>query len=182
MERSPIYTRRGDAGYTDLWGTTDRRVSKTDRRVEAYGTVDEANAVIGLARAYLGTNPLGDTLGRIQHRLFALGADLATRNPGRQHHLGPEHVRELEAWIDELEQGLPPLRSFILPGGSVAAAALHQARTVVRRAERRVVALYAEEPGPPEHLAWLNRLSDLLFVMARAANRDAGGDVPAEFR
>jgi cob(I)alamin adenosyltransferase len=179
-----IYTKTGDAGETSLWGQAgERRIRKDDLRVEAYGTVDEANANLGLARATLDSGRLGEQLEQIQHRLFALGADLATLNPRRQHHVTAEDVAQLEHWIDEWEATLPPLRHFVLPGGTRAASALHVARTVVRRAERRVVALYRQEPGPPEHVAFLNRLSDLLFVMARVANHQAGrGDVEAQFR
>ncbi|MCL8207710.1 MAG: cob(I)yrinic acid a,c-diamide adenosyltransferase [Actinomycetia bacterium] len=178
-----IYTRTGDRGQTSLWGVAgDRRVSKHDRRVEAYGTVDEANAALGVARAELGGGELADDLAWVQHRLFALGADLATVNPARQHHIRAEDVQHLEARIDAYEAQLPRLRQFILPGGTRAAALLHLARTIVRRAERRVVALYEHEPGPPELLEFLNRLSDLLFVMTRAANQAAGrSDEPAEF-
>jgi cob(I)alamin adenosyltransferase len=179
-----IYTKKGDAGETSLWGQAgERRIGKDDLRVEAYGTVDEANAALGLARATLENGPLAERLEQIQHRLFALGADLATLNPRRQHHVTPEDVARLEEWIDEWDATLPPLKHFVLPGGTPAASALHLARTVVRRAERRVVALYRQEPGPPEHVAFLNRLSDLLFVMARVANHQAGrGDVAAQFR
>jgi cob(I)alamin adenosyltransferase len=180
-----IYTRTGDQGETSLWGQAgEKRIPKDDLRVDAYGTVDEANAVIGVARTWLTDSPALDAiLAGVQHRLFALGADLSTVNPRRQHHLSADDVRYLELTIDELEASLTPLSHFVLPAGSPAAAYLHQARTVVRRAERRVVALYRREPGPPEHVSWLNRLSDLLFVMARVANREAGrNDVPAEFR
>lgn len=179
-----IYTKTGDAGDTGLWGQAgEQRIPKDAPRVEAYGTVDEANATIGLARALLGAeHPLADTLSHIQHRLFALGADLATLNPKRRHHIGSDDVAYLEAAIDGLSETLPPLRQFVLPAGTPASAALHQSRTVVRRAERRLIALYREEAGPPEHIQFLNRLSDLLFTMARSANQLAGeGDVPAEF-
>lgn len=179
-----IYTKRGDGGQTSLWGQSgEQRIAKNDARVEAYGTVDEANAVLGVARAALTTSALAGQLEEIQHRLFGLGADLSTLNPRRQHHITDEDVARLEGWIDAWEATLPPLQHFILPAGSPGASLLHQARTVVRRAERRVVSLYQETAGPAEHVRFLNRLSDLLFVMARVANREAaGGDVEAQFR
>ena len=179
-----IYTRTGDRGQTSLWGVAgESRIAKSDRRVEAYGTVDETNAAIGAAIAQMPTGPWADALRTIQHRLFGLGADLSTLNPARQHHITPEDIQYLERLIDQMEQELPPLKQFILPGGVPGAALLHQARTIARRAERRLVALYEEEPGPEEDLAWLNRLSDALFVMARVVNREAGiGDIVAKFR
>jgi cob(I)alamin adenosyltransferase len=179
-----IYTKRGDGGQTSLWGQSgEQRIAKNDARVEAYGTVDEANAVLGVARTALTTSALAEQLEEIQHRLFGLGADLSTLNPRRQHHITDEDVARLEGWIDAWEATLPPLQHFILPAGSPGASLLHQARTVVRRAERRVVSLYQETAGPTEHVRFLNRLSDLLFVMARVANREAaGGDVEAQFR
>lgn len=179
-----IYTKTGDAGDTGLWGQAgEQRIPKEAPRVEAYGTVDEANAAIGMARALLGADhPLTDILAHVQHRLFALGADLATLNLNRQHHIVPDDVTYLETAIDELSEALPALRQFILPAGTPGSAALHQARTVVRRAERRLIALSRQAAGPPEHIQFLNRLSDLLFTMARSANHLAGmGDVPAEF-
>jgi cob(I)alamin adenosyltransferase len=179
-----IYTKTGDQGTTGLWGQAgEKRIQKHHLRVEAYGTVDEANAVLGLARGELDRSPLGAVVETIQHRLFGLGADLSTLNEARQHHIGAEDVHYLESLIDEFEAELPPLHQFILPGGTRAASWLHLARTLVRRAERRVVALYDQEAGPAEHVAWLNRLSDLLFVMARKANQEAGvEDVRATFR
>jgi cob(I)alamin adenosyltransferase len=168
-----IYTRTGDSGETGLFDGT--RVSKADPRVSAYGEVDELNAWLGLARAS-GLDPaLAEMIERIQRDLFALGARLA--DPA--HKIAPrvskaqvrsEDVERLEGWIDTLESELPPLRRFILAGGSPAGAALHVARTVCRRAERAVVGL----AGDPEMIVFLNRLSDLLFVMARAANKRAG--------
>jgi cob(I)alamin adenosyltransferase len=169
-----IYTRTGDTGTTNLFDGT--RIAKSDPRVDAYGEVDEANAVLGLARAS-GLNPdLDDMLVQIQRDLFALGsrlADPAERLPGRVEKaaLGQQDVARLEGWIDQLEAELTPLRRFILPGGSMTGATLHLARTVMRRAERRMVALGILEPAL---LAYANRLSDLLFVMARVANRRAG--------
>lgn len=172
-----IYTKRGDQGQTDLFG--GKRVAKDDRRVEAYGEVDELNAALGLCAAELGPGEIAELLHEIQTRLFDIGAHLATPDP---HHrakarLGPVsavQVAALEAAIDRYEAQLAPLERFILPGGTRAAAALHLARTVCRRAERRVVHLREKEPLDPEPLRYLNRLSDLLFVLAREANRRAG--------
>ena len=173
-----IYTRRGDAGQTSLrWG---ERIAKDAPRVEAYGTVDEANALLGMALAALpqeNAERLRSILTRIQRELFDLGADLATppnREKGEQLRIREEMVEALERDIDALDADLPPLKRFILPGGSPAAAALHAARTVVRRAERRVVTLAAAEEVDGVLLKYLNRLSDLLFVAAREANRLAG--------
>jgi len=164
-----IYTRTGDAGETGLFG--GRRVRKDDARVEAYGAVDEANAQIGAARA---ASPavVAALLGGVQSDLLHLGAELAA--PAGPARIGPAHVRALEAAIDRFTAELPPLRQFVLPGGNAAAAALHVARTVTRRAERRCVALSATATVEPEALIYLNRLSDLLFVLARHANVAAG--------
>jgi cob(I)alamin adenosyltransferase len=162
-----IYTRTGDQGSTGLFG--GERVAKDSARIEALGAVDETNAAIGLARALLNIEPdLERMLDRIQHLLFDLGADLAS--PGQSRRVGAARTARLEADIDRLEAQLEPLKAFILPGGAPAAAALHLARTVCRRAERAVVAVGEE----PEALIFLNRLSDLLFVAARWANRDRG--------
>ncbi|MFO7172147.1 MAG: cob(I)yrinic acid a,c-diamide adenosyltransferase [Bacillota bacterium] len=184
-----IYTRTGDRGETSLrWG---QRVPKDALRVEAYGAVDEANCLIGLALAHLqapGDGPAPAVLGRIreillrvQRELFDVGADLAVppeRNKGEAPRITAAHVAGLEAAIDELDGGLPPLRHFILPGGSLAAAALQTARAVTRRAERRLVTLARQEPVDPELLRYLNRLSDLLFVCARAVNHALGIQEP----
>ena len=175
-----IYTKTGDDGQTGLFGGP--RVAKDDARIEAYGTVDELNSTIGVARAESPSDDLDGTLGRIQHELFQLGAELATPDPVRQASrlLSAEHIAWLEASIDGTEARLEPLREFILPGGTLLAALLHQARTVCRRAERRLVTLADKAPGTvrPELVIYLNRLSDLFFVLARAANSDAGvGDV-----
>ena len=174
-----IYTRTGDAGQTSLrWG---ERVSKDALRVEAYGTVDEANAFVGNALALLPAEAgeLRGMLTRIQRELFDVGADLAVppnKEKGEQLKVTPEMITALEHEIDALEAGLDPLRTFILPGGTPAAAALHTARTVARRAERRVVTLMAAEPVDDVLLKYLNRLSDFLFVAARAANKLEGRD------
>ena len=170
-----IYTRTGDAGDTSLFDGT--RVRKADARVDAYGEVDELNAWLGLVRAAGLDSDLDAELTRIQRDLFALGARLA--DPAAKiaqrvtkADLSDDDVTRLEQLIDRLETELPPLRRFILAGGSAAGAALHVARTVCRRAERRIVAL--EPPLDAVLLRYVNRLSDLLFVLARAANRRAG--------
>ena len=168
-----IYTRTGDAGETGLFDGT--RVSKADARVATYGDVDELNAWLGLARVTLDA-PLAGMIEQIQRDLFALGARLADPShkiAGRvtKAAITPDDSARLEGWIDTLEADLPPLRRFILPGGSPAGGALHVSRTVCRRAERAMVALGDVDP---ELLIYINRLSDLLFVMARAANHAAG--------
>lgn len=171
-----IYTRTGDGGETSLFG--GGRVPKDDLRVRAYGTIDELNAVIGVARTAEPPPEIDRILERLQHQLFDLGAELATRDatPAAGHvmRVTPERVAALEQDIDRFEAFLPPLRQFVLPGGTPAAAALHQARTVARRAEREIVRLAGREPINPELLKYVNRLSDLLFVLARAANHAAG--------
>ena len=182
-----IYTRAGDGGKTRL--STGEPVSKASGRVEAYGGVDELNAVIGMARLHArGDADLDPILARAQNDLFDLGADLATpeRRAGAPEALRPEALRilatqveRLEREIDALNESLSPLTSFVLPGGSALSAALHLARTVCRRAERSAVA-FAEVDGEKTHaeaLRYLNRLSDLLFVAARFANDRGAGDV-----
>lgn len=171
-----IYTRTGDAGETAFFDGS--RVSKADPRVEAYGHVDELNAVLGVARAAGVDAALDRWLDRLQRDLFAVGAQLAdpaSRIAPRvtKASLGPDDTARLEQWIDEAEQELPVLRRFVLPGGTGAAAALHLARTVCRRAERHIVAL-GPDVVDAELLAFVNRLSDLLFVLARLANARAG--------
>ena len=172
-----IYTRGGDLGQTSLLG--GNRLRKSDPRIEAYGTVDELNSTIGSVRASWPGSPLDSQFRSIQNDLFDLGAQLAA--PGRSDQfrgVPPERVGELEAAIDAMEASLDPLKNFILPGGSVAAAGLHVARTVCRRAERRVVALMDAEDESGGGVIYLNRLSDYLFVAARFANLQAGvGDV-----
>jgi cob(I)alamin adenosyltransferase len=171
-----IYTRTGDSGETALLG--GKRVSKADPRVAAYGEVDELNAWLGLVRAgALGTE-LAAMIERIQRDLFAIGSRLA--DPGRKvaskvekTAVTGDDVTRLEDWIDQLESEVPPLRRFILAGGAPSGASLHVARTICRRAERRVVGLGRDEVES-EILVYLNLLSDLLFVMARVANRRAG--------
>ncbi len=174
-----IYTGGGDKGETSLGGGA--RVPKDAPRVSAMGDVDEANAAIGLARVALEDGgEIGAMLARIQNDLFDLGADLARPGSGADDarlRIAKSQVARLEGEIDAVNRGLAPLDSFVLPGGSDAAAKLHMARTVVRRAERTVVALAAAEAVNPQALIYLNRLSDLLFVIARAANADGADDV-----
>ena len=172
-----IYTKTGDKGTTALYG--GERVSKDARRVNAYGTVDEANAVLGLARAHLGDSELGSELAKLQNALFDLGADLASPHGSRYREnitpIDEDDVAHVEGLIDRLEEALAPLQNFILPGGHPAAAALHMARGVTRRAERNVVELMHEAEVNAQVGIYLNRLSDLLFVMARVVN--AGADI-----
>lgn len=171
-----IYTKSGDDGSTGL--LSNRRVGKDDPRIEAYGTIDELNAVLGIARAEGLDGEADAHIRQVQDDLFAVGSALADPNPDGPFHeaVTAEHVGRLERWIDAMEAELPPLTRFILPGGSAAAAQLHLARTVCRRAERLVVGL-GHHPGehvPRELLVYLNRLSDFLFVAARAVNGRAG--------
>jgi cob(I)alamin adenosyltransferase len=172
-----IYTRTGDRGDTGLFG--GGRVPKHHMRVEAYGTVDELNACIGWALTVIADATIAGRLLLVQPDLFAIGAHLATapredRNAPQLPPLPESRIAELEHWIDDAEETLPELRSFILPGGTAGAAALHVARTVCRRAERRVVELGARESLPDSLVIYLNRLSDLLFVWARRENHAAG--------
>lgn len=174
-----IYTRGGDGGQTSLGNGA--RVAKHDLRVDAYGTVDEANAVIGLARLHA-TPPLDQLLARVQNDLFDLGADLCTPEDDSEKsksrlRIHPSQVTRLENDIDAANAPLAPLTSFVLPAGTPLSAHLHFARTVVRRAERLVSALAAAEPVNNAALQYLNRLSDLLFVLARAANSQGQKDV-----
>jgi cob(I)alamin adenosyltransferase len=171
-----IYTKTGDLGETGLLG--DVRVPKDHRRVAAYGDVDETNALLGAVRAFAG-QPLARLVASIQKDLLAIGAQLAdpTREVAARSAkaaVTAAHVRRLEKAIDAREAKLPRLRSFVLPGGTPAAALLHQARTVCRRAERSVVALGREAEVDSRIVVYLNRLSDLLFVLARAENHRAG--------
>ncbi len=173
-----IYTKTGDDGDTALFG--GGRVGKDHPRVEAYGDVDELNAMLGAARAANPMPRVDEVLVGVQRDLFGLGALLATPDPDRmarqleKARIDAGRLRELEVAIDDCESELEPLRSFILPGGTPKAAALHVARTVCRRAERRVVSLRRAEPIPEVVVQYLNRLSDLLFMLARVANRRAG--------
>jgi cob(I)alamin adenosyltransferase len=175
-----IYTRTGDEGETALFG--GGRVPKSHIRVEAYGAVDELNAALGMAVAVVADGEIGTHLNLVQQDLFNLGSSLAT--PGAENGtarpttppLPLERIVEMEGWIDEATGEMPPLKAFILPGGSQGAAALHLARTVCRRAERAVVRLSHEEGVDPGVLRYLNRLSDLLFAYARLENHR--GDIP----
>jgi cob(I)alamin adenosyltransferase len=179
-----IYTRTGDDGETGLFG--GGRVPKDDLRVDAYGEVDELNAVLGWAAAAVESGGVGDLLDRVrqlQEDLLAIGAHLATPSAlvggSAAEHLPPlplERIPQMEAWIDEADQRLGPLRSFILPGGTEAASRFHVARTTCRRAERRVLTLHRHSPVEAGILVYLNRLSDLLFTLARVVNLDAGRD------
>jgi cob(I)alamin adenosyltransferase len=173
-----IYTRGGDKGETSLGDGA--RAAKHDPRVAAYGTVDEANATIGLARLHA-PGALDDILARVQNDLFDLGADLCRPeggDPARSAlRISAAQVARLEAEIDAINVKLAPLDSFLLPGGTPAAAALHLARTVARRAEREITALAEAETLNPEAVRYINRLSDLLFVLARHANDDGAKDV-----
>ena len=175
LPRVKIYTRTGDDGSTGLLGPG--RVLKCAPRVEAYGSVDELNAELGAARALDGEGWLASELETTQSRLFSLGAELAATTPtaiAQIERIGDPDVETLEAWIDRLDADLLPLERFIVPGGSLLAAELHRARTVCRRAERRVVELQQSEAVEPRLVHYLNRLADLLFVMARWCNRRAG--------
>jgi cob(I)alamin adenosyltransferase len=173
-----IYTRTGDKGKTSLGD--GRRVVKTSPRIEAIGDIDEANAAIGLARG-IARGDLGRMLARIQNDLFDLGADICVPEkpkPARARlRIAQQQVARLEREIDSMNAHLPPLESFVLPGGGAVSAALHLARTIVRRAERRLAALARKEKINPAALAYINRLSDHLFVAARFANAKGGKDV-----
>jgi cob(I)alamin adenosyltransferase len=183
VKLNKIYTKTGDAGTTGLG--TGERVRKDAARIAAYGTVDETNATIGMARLHLADNPKVDAmLGRIQNDLFDLGADLCVPDRGEKLEfealrVSDDQVARLEAEIDEMNAELKPLKSFVLPGGSPASAALHVARTVCRRAEREMVTLAALEGEPvgPAALKYVNRLSDFLFVAGRYVNDLGKSDV-----
>jgi cob(I)alamin adenosyltransferase len=171
-----IYTRTGDRGETSLYG--GKRVKKHNLRIEACGTVDELNSVIGVARSMKVPTDADKVLRGVQNDLFILGADLATplgrvRKRVQETRIQEDHVRATEAVIDRIQAKLPPLRRFVLPGGSSPASHLHLARAVCRRAERHIVKLSQKEEINPVAIAYLNRLSDLLFVLARLANTKA---------
>jgi cob(I)alamin adenosyltransferase len=177
-----IYTKTGDSGETALFGAG--RVSKASLRVESYGDVDELNAAVGWAITQVVDPTIRERLERVQHDLFTLGSELSTppANEGRRRpeipDLPEDRVGEMEQWMDEADMELPELKAFVLPGGSTGAAALHICRTVCRRAERSSVALSNEEDVAPLVVVYLNRLSDLLFTLARLENHRAGvGDV-----
>ncbi len=180
MRINKVYTRTGDEGETSLG--TGVRTSKGSPRVSAYGDVDELNSFLGLARTKIADPQLQELLERIQNELFVLGADLAvplpglTHTPDRQRRISQTEIENLETTIDHYNETLPPLEEFILPAGNEAGATLHVARAVARRAEREVVRLAQAENINPLVLVYLNRLSDLLFVLARVANRQGGSD------
>lgn len=183
MTQSRIYTRTGDDGETGLFG--GRRIPKDDHRLEAYGTIDELNSLIGLAAATVDED-LRARLQIVQSDLFDIGGELATPDLDdrirRGQVVGPrvtgDDVGQLERWIDALDEEIEPLTRFILPGGTVAAGHLHVARTVCRRAERRLLTMSRAAPVSPEIVRYLNRLSDLLFTVARVVNRRAEVDEP----
>jgi len=186
VQLTRIYTGGGDTGQTSLGDGS--RVAKHDLRVAAYGTVDEANAVLGIARAEIARTDPSEALARadailsrVQNDLFDVGADLCTPEEGRKGdgalRITAEQASRLETEIDTINEGLGALTSFILPGGTMVAAHLHHARTVARRAERLVTELTATETVNPDAIVYLNRLSDLLFVMARDANNGGADDV-----
>jgi len=169
-----IYTKKGDKGVTSLFG--GQRISKNSLRIKAYGTVDELNSILGQVRSGGVTSDLSGILKLVQNQLFTLGADLSTP-PGSKtkiERMGNSEIDLLEKNIDSLSEQLPPLKNFILPGGTPAAATLHVARTVCRRAERHCIALLEEDETSDISVKYLNRLSDLLFVMARYENNTAG--------
>ena len=177
-QKSKLYTRTGDRGQTGLFG--GRRVAKDHPRVVAYGAIDELNSALGVALSFIRQRSVVAALQAIQNELFNIGAELASDRPVRRGKKEPgvfrleaERVRWLEGLIDEYDARVPPLRTFVLPAGSTAAATLHFARTVCRRAERAVVTLSRKERVNPAILAYLNRLCDLLFVLARYANKAA---------
>ncbi|WP_428267276.1 cob(I)yrinic acid a,c-diamide adenosyltransferase [Haliangium sp.] len=178
-----VYTKTGDAGQTALIG--GQRVGKDSPRIECYGTVDELNATLGLARTALETSPAGErllpVLDRVQNELFNLGAQLATpeaEDRAKMPAIEPRHIEALETLMDELNESLPALKSFILPGGGQASACFHMARTVCRRAERLVVAVARDEEVEAQSIIYLNRLSDALFVMGRWAAAQEGRAEP----
>jgi cob(I)alamin adenosyltransferase len=176
-----IYTGRGDEGMTDLRDMS--RVSKTSPRIEAYGTVDEVNSVLGMAQP-AGYDDVDEKLAAVQNHLHVIQADFA--NPDRDDvdapHIDENHVEKLEAWMDAFDDELEPLQNFVLPGGSDVGAKLHHARAVCRRAERRAVELADDEPVNGAAVAYLNRLSDALFVWARAVNgREGVGEEAPEY-
>jgi cob(I)alamin adenosyltransferase len=174
MRISKVYTKSGDSGETSL--VDGSRVSKADLRVAAYGDVDELNSLLGVARIDTADEEFDQVLGRIQNELFIVGADLATPAGTNVPRVGDPLVAGLEQAIDLFNSQLEPLREFILPGGGRLGATLHLARTVARRAERAIVALAAREEINLAALQYINRLSDLLFVMARLANKREGAN------
>ncbi len=169
-----IYTKKGDKGHTSLFGGT--KIEKNHNRLHAYGTVDELNSVLGVVLTHTVSSIGKEILNEIQNQLFTLGADLATplSKEDKVERIGNSHIERLEGWIDTLDEKLPPLTAFILPGGTPAAAELHHARTVCRRAERFTVETKTTDDVNDAAIIYLNRLSDLLFVMARFENQVSG--------
>lgn len=169
-----IYTKKGDAGETSLFGGT--KAKKSNIRISAYGTVDELNSTLGMVLSFTISDMGKKILSQIQNDLFIVGATLATPDleKSRIEPVGETQTRQLETWIDSLDDELPPLKSFILPGGGGAGSVLHFARTVCRRAERETVRLSESEEIPSDAIIYLNRLSDLLFVLARYENKMQG--------
>lgn len=169
-----IYTKKGDQGYTSLFG--GKEIEKNNIRLHAYGTVDELNSTLGISLTHDVSNIGKEIINKLQEQLFVLGADLATlpSKKAKIERINDSHVEQLEEWIDKLEEELPPLTTFILPGGAPAGATLHFARTVCRRAERHTAELLESRNANEFCLVYLNRLSDLLFVLARFENRDSG--------
>jgi cob(I)alamin adenosyltransferase len=181
-KKSMLYTRSGDAGTTALFG--GGRVAKDSARVEAYGSVDELNSALGTARCPVQQEDLQEILAEVQNELFNIGSELAseTGKASEAGHMFKDEeakIARLEGWIDEYDAKVEPLRTFILPSGSSGGAMLHFCRTICRRAERVVVRLSREEPVNPAVLTYLNRLSDLLFVLARYANKADGAEETA---
>lgn len=172
MRISKVVTKTGDKGETALIG--GQRVSKGSLRVSAYGEVDELNSLLGVASAHLSDQECIDYLEEIQHRLFTVGADLASPDGVEVPRVNQEHIERLEEIMEDLMVDLPPLEEFILPGGGLGGATLHLARTVARRCERTSVLLNSQVEINPLSIIYLNRLSDLLFVMARVANKREG--------
>lgn len=177
-DKSKLYTRGGDAGKTSLFG--GRRVAKDHPRVVAYGTIDELNSALGVSISFIRQPTLVRELHAIQNKLFDIGAELASEKPVRRRakaadafQLDSRSTQALEELVDEYDARVPPLKTFVLPAGSVAASTMHYARTVCRRAERSVVTLARKEKINPEVVAYLNRLNDLLFVLARYLNKSA---------
>lgn len=187
MRITKVYTKTGDSGETSL--ATGERVSKASPRVAAYGDVDELNSLLGLARSKVSESGILQILQQIQNQLFVLGADLSTPQPESAdrrkdtiRRIAAAEVESLEKAIDHYNEALPPLLEFVLPGGCEAGALLHVARAVARRAERTAVGLAQNETINPQALIYLNRLSDLLFVLARTVNRQSGApETAAEF-
>ncbi|MEQ9310104.1 MAG: cob(I)yrinic acid a,c-diamide adenosyltransferase [Balneolaceae bacterium] len=169
-----IYTKQGDSGQTSLYG--GQKVSKHSSRIASYGTVDELNSVIGIVLSHSPSSKTQNFLSVVQKQLFVLGADLATpfSKETRINRISDTEVKFLEEAIDEMEEKLPPLKNFILPGGTHAGAAIHYSRTVCRRAERKAVECSEEEYITPESIIYLNRLSDFLFVLGRFENHTSG--------